>query len=323
MEPRTNVTVAFCIFNRPEPTARVFAEIARARPAKLLLIADGPREHQPADAKLCQETRSIVEHINWPCEVQRNYSETNLGLRRRMSSGLDWVFEQVEEAIVLEDDCLPDPSFFPYCCELLEKYRNDERVAIISGLNVLGEWKPEQSSYHFSHFAGIWGWAAWRRTWKNFDLAMQKWPEADEGGFLDQCIPEVDFRNEMRLAFQRAFDGRMNTWAYPFLFSRWLCGKIDILPSVNLVTNVGFAPGATNCTVANPFAEMQRRNLVFPLRHGPVICDDELDRRLRQTIPQVNPQRRSFTVWNRLVAWLREFVGRASNVVRRVMQRSI
>ena len=127
--------VAFLIFNRPETTARVLEEIARARPPKLLVVADGPRADRPGEADLCRAARAVLSRVDWPCEVLTNFSETNLGCRRRVSSGLDWVFEEVEEAIVLEDDCLPHPSFFPFCEELLERYRADERVMAVSGDN--------------------------------------------------------------------------------------------------------------------------------------------------------------------------------------------
>ena len=129
--------VAFLVFNRPDTTARVFAEIARARPPKLLVVADGPRTDVPGEPERCQAARAIVEHgVDWPCQVLTNYADSNLGCKRRVSSGLDWVFDMVEAAIILEDDCLPHPTFFRFCEELLDRYRDDERIMTVSGINL-------------------------------------------------------------------------------------------------------------------------------------------------------------------------------------------
>ncbi len=128
--------VAFIIFNRPDTTSKVFEAIKQAKPKKLLVIADGPRINKPGEAEKCKQTRAITEQIDWDCEVLRNYSENNLGCRNRVSSGIDWVFENVDEAIIIEDDCLPNPSFFRFCQELLGKYRNNDEIFLISGNKV-------------------------------------------------------------------------------------------------------------------------------------------------------------------------------------------
>ncbi len=148
--------VALIIFNRPQNTAQVFAEIAKAKPKTLFIIADGPRPNHPTDEANCARTRAVVEQIDWECTVHRNYSEQNLGCKRRVSSGLDWVFEQVEEAIILEDDILVDPSFFPFMEEMLERYRHDDRVMQIVGENAVGVQADIPYSYFFSHVASFW-----------------------------------------------------------------------------------------------------------------------------------------------------------------------
>jgi hypothetical protein len=148
--------VAFLVFNRPESTIKVFEEIRRARPPRLLVAADGTRADRPGEAEKCAAVRAIIDTVDWPCEVLKNYSDVNLGCKVRVSSGLDWVFEQVEEAIILEDDCLPHPTFFRFCEELLERYRYDERVGIISGDNFLFGVRRTQDSYYFSRYAHIW-----------------------------------------------------------------------------------------------------------------------------------------------------------------------
>jgi hypothetical protein len=158
-----NTPIAFFIFNRPDTTARVFEAIRQAQPSKLLVVADGPRSTRPGEAEKCAATRAIIDQVDWECEVLTNYSDVNLGCRHRVSSGLDWVFEQVEEAIILEDDCLPHPTFFRFCEELLEWYRHDHRIVAISGDNFQNGHQSGEFSYYFSRYVHIWGWATWRR----------------------------------------------------------------------------------------------------------------------------------------------------------------
>src|SRR5512139_3287315 len=167
--------VAFIIFNRPDTAERVFAEIAKARPPKLLVVADGPRANRSGEAEKCAATRAIIDRVDWDCEVLTNFSDTNLGCKNRVSSGIDWVFEQVPEAIILEDDCLPHPTFFRFCEELLERYRDDERIGMISGDNFQLGQKRTDASYYFSRYNHIWGWASWRRAWRHYDREASAW----------------------------------------------------------------------------------------------------------------------------------------------------
>src|SRR5579871_4386735 len=161
--------VALIVFNRPDTTRQVFQEIRRVRPPVLLVVADGPRRDHPEDEQLCRETRAVAEEVDWPCQVLTEYSDVNLGCRHRPASGLDWVFSQVEEAIILEDDCVPHPSFFRFCSELLSRYRDDARIGTIAGTNVQGGRKRGGASYYFSKYPTIWGWASWRRAWALYD----------------------------------------------------------------------------------------------------------------------------------------------------------
>ena len=165
--------VVFLIFRRPDLTARVFETIRQAQPAKLLIVADGARNEE--EAILCQQTRTVTELIDWDCEVLRNYSDVNLGCRQRISSGITWAFEQVEEAIILEDDCLPHPSFFSYCQELLDYYREDKRIWCISGNNFQDGQLRGDGSYYFSNYPHCWGWASWQRAWQKYDRNLTNW----------------------------------------------------------------------------------------------------------------------------------------------------
>jgi len=269
--PTLETPVAFLIFNRPGTTGRVFEAIRAARPRRLLVVADGPRPSRPGEAELCRATRAVLERVDWRCEVQTRFSEENLGCRRRISSGLSWVFEQVEEAIVLEDDCLPEPSFFPYCAELLERYRRDERVAFVSGTSYQFGRRRGPYSYFFSRYPHVWGWAGWRRTWRRYDVDMALWPEARDAGWLEQLHDRRFVRGFWRTMFDDTYAGRVDTWDYQLVFACQAAGALSVTPEVNLVRNVGFGDGATRTTRRNRFAEMPAAPMPFPLRHPPFV----------------------------------------------------
>jgi hypothetical protein len=267
-EPQLATPVAFIIFNRPETTARVFAAIAKARPAKLLLIADGPRADHPEDAAKCAATRAVVQRVDWPCEVLTNFSETNLGCKTRPASGLNWAFENVEEAIILEDDCLPHPTFFRYCEELLEHYRDDERVMMISGTNLLGEWKSENQSYQFTNWGGNWGWASWRRAWRFFDGELKSWPEVRDSRFLHDWFHDSELAAYWEKIFDAVYNGDVDsTWDYQWLLACWIQHGLRVFPEKNLVSNIGFDSDATHTSGDSPMANIPAHEQRFPLRH--------------------------------------------------------
>lgn len=260
--------VAFIIFNRPDTTERVFAAIAKAKPPKLLVVADGPRENKVGEAEKCAATRTIIDQVDWDCEVLTNFSDRNLGCKRRVSSGIDWVFEQVEEAIILEDDCLPDPTFFRYCQELLERYRHDQRVGIISGDNFQFGRRRNDDSYYFSKYVHIWGWATWRDRWAgSYDVSMAKWPRIREEGWLADMVGnerEATFWNKI---FERVSRGEIDTWDYQWVFANWVEGRSTVLPATNLISNIGFDANATHTTGDSELANLPTRPLTFPLKH--------------------------------------------------------
>jgi len=258
--------VAFIIFNRPSTTKRVFEAIRHARPPKLLLIADGPRLHRSGEAEQVADTRAIVEQIDWPCEVLRNYSDINLGCKRRVSSGLDWVFQTVEEAIILEDDCLPHQTFFRFCEELLEKYRDDERVMHISGDNFQVGQKWGKSSFYFSRYAHVWGWASWRRAWSHYDVQMRKWAD-----IKDQEMFLREFTNHAEKRFWKAKwngvrMGWIDTWDFQWEFACLVQNSLSIVPGINLVTNIGFGEASTHSKRSHSVvANLPVEAMEFPL----------------------------------------------------------
>jgi hypothetical protein len=259
--------VAFLIFNRPDTTEQVFEAIRQAKPSKLLVIADGPRIDKPGEAEKCAAARAVIERVDWDCEVLTNYADINMGCKQRVSSGLDWVFNTVEEAIILEDDCLPDPTFFGYCEELLDKYRHDTRVVMISGTNLLGEWKPDVQDYCFSHIGSIWGWASWRRVWNHYDVNIALWSEPEVKARIRDVIVGSQYLDISRI-FDDVYAGKIDTWDFQWLFTRLSQSGLSIIPSKNLVSNLGFRnDGTHNKNEEDPRANMPVSSMSFPLRN--------------------------------------------------------
>ena len=291
--------VALIIFNRPHHTARVFAEIAKARPERLFLIADGPRPDRPEDIQRCAAVRDIVARVDWPCQVERNFAESNLGCGRRPASGISWVFEQVDEAIILEDDCVPDPTFFRFCEELLEKYREDERVMNIGSMN--WQWPPPRvrSSYFFSIFNITWGWATWRRAWQYYDPAVRLWPALRDTSWLLDLVRDAHVAQMFAHVFERAYatQGELDFWDYQWTFTCWAHHGLSILPTTALVENVGFGPEATHTTwMGDVRARLPKGTMGFPLRHpATMVPDRAADQYIieRVILPQVQPQQPS------------------------------
>jgi hypothetical protein len=275
-EFKLTTPVAFIIFNRPDTTERVFAEIAKAKPTKLLVVADGARVHKEGEAEKVAKTRAIIDRVDWPCEVLTNYSDVNLGCKVRVSSGIDWVFEQVEEAIILEDDCLPDPTFFRFCQEMLDLYKNDQRIGLISGNNFQFGKKTGGASYYYSRYNHIWGWASWRRAWKHYDNEAKIWPELKNSGLLEICAYSKNEQKYWSRAFDGVFNKRIDTWDYQWTLTMWSQGMLSILPNVNLISNIGFGSDATHTKGASMFANLKRQPMSFPLDHPKLFIADKV-----------------------------------------------
>jgi len=276
----TRSPVVFLIFNRPELTAKVFESIRQARPAKLLLVADGPRDDRPSDAGRCLQVREIVSRVDWPCDVYREFSEINLGCKKRVSSGLDWAFDTVDRAIVLEDDCWPAPDFFPFCDAMLERYADDTRIMQVCGNNLAGARVPIADSYSFSKIGPIWGWASWRRAWSFYDVEMRSWPRVVEEKIYEQfwdLSHEIDFRFPL---YQEVYRGTVNTWDIQWGYAKMMQRGLSIIPAENLISNLGFDDGSDSTHTGNkdhPAAALPCGTLQFPLRHPTTV---ERNRRL-------------------------------------------
>lgn len=267
----TTTPVVLIVFNRPEPTRRVFSAIAKARPSRLLIIADGPRRDRQEEAQRCAEVRQIVSRVDWPCKVDTNFAAENMGCRKRVISGLNWVFSLVEEAIIVEDDCLADQSFFQYCAELLERYRDNHQIGLIAGFNYEGSFRHSHS-YYFSSLVPIWGWATWRRSWEQYDEHMTGWPEAKRSGLLKRLFPNKKIVAYWENNFDRMHDGTgPDTWDYQWVYTSWSRNWLNILPAKNLVQNIGFGEDATHTKNLDPITAIRADKVAFPLRHPSAI----------------------------------------------------
>jgi hypothetical protein len=274
---RLTVPVLFIIFRRPDTTRLVFERIRTAAPPKLYVAADGPRPGVPGEAERCRLAREIVQEVDWPCEVRTRFRDRNLGCRLGASGAVTWFFSQEAEGIVLEDDCLPEPSFFRYCQELLEKYRADRRVMMITGDNFTFGAPCGPYSYYFSRYPAMWGWASWRRAWELYDLEIPLWPEIRDNQSLFRIFDnpyEVRFWSHQ---LQRVFEGNFDTWDYQWSLANWLNHGITATPNRNLISNIGFANQASHTHLATDGqAALPTEPMPFPLHHPPFVARDAI-----------------------------------------------
>ena len=269
---KTKVPVLFLIFNRPDTTQQVFDEIRKAQPVQLYVAADGPRKDRPADYDLCKKTREIIRQVDWECMVVTLFREENLGCRYAISSAIDWFFSHVEEGIILEDDCVPDPSFFSYCQELLERYRDDKRVMMISGTSYLFNRGELRESYYFSRYYAIWGWATWKRAWSCFDIRMTEWPTYNSRQYLHEIYQNKRLVLFFQKMMQEAYENHLDTWDIQWVYSCIFNHGLSVSPKHNLISNIGnigvhtFDPGPFNNM---PRAKINSDELVHPRNVSP------------------------------------------------------
>ena len=309
--------VVLIAFNRPHLTRQTLEAIRDAKPAELYLIADGPRADRPEDAELCAAVRAELEAVDWPCEIHQKFSDVNLGCEANVELGLDWVFSQTERAIILEDDCIPDPSFFPFCEELLERYADDERVGHIAGNS---HWVPAKlfgdASYGFSSWASVWGWATWRRAWQahrevfprdhvSTAAPVRTVPASPQPSSLVTPSGRSHFADVARSTGEEEY-GWDSHWWMTILTE----GKLSATPAANLVSNNGYGEGATHTRSSRPPTPSEP--IAFPLRHPSVVALSEpVERELELVLLRANGRlaRAARQVIRPL--WLRGIVRRA------------
>ena len=233
--------VLLIIFNRRESTKKVLLAIEKIKPKFLYIAADGPRKSKPGEKERCDETKKVTENINWPCQVHRLYRKENLGCKLAVSSAISWFFDNVEEGIILEDDCLPSKSFFFYCQELLKFYRNDSKIMHIGGNNFQPTSSNTRDSYYFSKYSHIWGWATWRRAWKKYEINIS--PKRVEKNIRYSNVLEKLFWETQLWCVNHNL---LDTWDIQWLFSIWSNKGICITPNRNLVKNIGIGADSTH-----------------------------------------------------------------------------
>lgn len=293
--------VLLLTFNRPHLTTQALDRVRLARPRQLFWACDGPRPGYPGDVALVAAVRALVTTIDWECELQTRFLEDNLGCGLGPAAAITWFFEHVAEGIILEDDCIPDPSFFPFCFELLERYRHDERIMLVSGDYSLGHWRASTDSYYFSHYAETWGWATWRRAWRLYDHSASRWPAVRLGGTLAGSLTGPERRYWIPI-FDRVYRQPRDFWDYQWLLTCLSHGGLSVTPWVNLVTNIGFGADATH--THDDALKLPSQPMSFPLAHPTAVARNaEADARLFDAIFARSLATRILDRLGRLTAW--------------------
>lgn len=297
--------VLFIIFNRPSTTEVVLEEIRKAKPKKLFIAADGPRKGRPGDNEKCQAARAVASKIDWDCEVKTLFRDENLGCGRGPAGAISWFFDHVEEGIIIEDDVKPAPEFFRFCAEMLERYRDDTRVMEIAGASLPNSiMKNSPYSYFFSDWDNIWGWATWKRAWKHFDYEIKNYPEVTKKGYLLSNYSSIYERYHLEYMLDRSYyeNDKITWWDPQWGFARKINSGLVIIPTKNMIVNLGFGADATNTHDGSEFTEMKMELMEFPLKHPEFVIrdrriEDEIFRkysttavsRLKGKIKQVTP----------------------------------
>lgn len=268
------IPVLFLVFNRLDAAKEVLATIRNAKPCRLYIAADGPRDSHPGENEKIKAVREhLLRHIDWDCKVKTLFREKNLGCKYAVSKGIDWFFENEEMGIILEDDCLPAKSFFPFCEELLSKYQGNDAIMHISGFNPLVAYQTD-ASYCFSRFGPIWGWASWRRAWRNYEVNMSSWPEKRENLLRDGLVhSKAEFKWRQHI-FDKVYCNQIDTWDYQWSYARLLCRGLSIVPRVSLISNIGYSGSATHPVRRAPDHFLRRYELDFPLCHPSSVVED-------------------------------------------------
>lgn len=270
--------VAFFTFNRLSTTKQVFEVIRQMRPCKLYLISDGARAHVQGEKEKVDAVRAYVEsHIDWECEIHKNYAEQNMNCGRRVSSGISWVFEQEEEAIILEDDCLPDPTFFTYCQEMLMRYRDDERIMVIGGCNRAAYYETRHD-YLFTKVPYIWGWASWRRAWRLYDFDLKTWEQEKKNPIFRRVLPLQSYWVYMA-EFDALYRHSYDAWSYQLMYATIIHDKLNIAPRRSYTRNIGFQEGGTHTTRELKGVDLRPGACRFPIQHREQVeWDEDFDR---------------------------------------------
>ena len=284
-EEPVSAPVLLMAYNRPDHTARVWAAMREARPRRLWLSQDGPKPNDSSDREKCSRVREIIEEVDWPCEVQRFYREDNAGCGKAVSSAIGWFLDEAGEGIILEDDVLPNLTFFRFCELALEFYRDESDIATVSGFTALpprlqetlsrsGEGEPLLNVYLSKHFS-MWGWATWRDRWEGYVLN----PEEKRLAEFERLIPEISRNSLQEISHRKVLESLqyIDTWDFQFEFHSWLHGRKHLAPTSSLTSNIGYDEEATHTKHESVYSDTD----VTPHDHvvltRPVVQEPDLD----------------------------------------------
>lgn len=288
MNTQLDTPVALVFFNRPEQFAKVFEEVRKAKPSKLFLIQDGPRKNNERDRENIAKCREVLEGIDWECDVVKDFSDENLGCGKRVFSGISKCFEQVDRLIILEDDCVPSQSFFPFCRELLEKYKDDQRIGLISGMNHLNRFDAAEGDYLFSMMGSIAGWATWKRSWENVSFELDRIADDENAMRLLRnyekysCTRNSFYTMVKEKNAMLQMGKKISSWSTQFGSNRVLNSQLYIVPKVNLMTNIGLTAESANSVGSikmvprglRPLYQLKLHDMEFPLKHPKYVMND-------------------------------------------------
>lgn len=293
--------ILFLVFNRVDPTSLVFQEIKKAAPKRLYIAADGPRNAD--EFEKCKQVREIATNIDWDCEWKTLFREENLGCKIAVSDAINWFFEQEEQGIILEDDCLPSSSFFGFCSEMLKKYKDDDRIGHISGANFQNGIKRGAGSYYFSRMPQIWGWASWRRTWKNYDVNMSSFSNFSVSD-LENSPSHALYKESWYKNLDDTYQGKIDTWDYQYCYLNLINNYLSISPNQNLIKNIGFGADATHTTgEEHVFANLETGEMdlvVHPVFFLPNVEADLYTQAQQEYHPPVNKKNVLSRTWKKI-----------------------
>ena len=277
--------ILFITFIKENETKQIFETIRQVKPDRLYLASDGARIEKQGEKEKVENLRKwLVSNVNWNCEVKTKFNEKNLGCGHGPADAISWFFENQEMGIILEDDILADLSFFRFCDELLKKYKDDDRIGQIGGFNRIDK-EIKSSEYYFSKYPQIWGWASWRRAWADYDFTISSWERLRNTDFVYHAFSNKYFAKEKIETYNKTYNSRgeyYNTWDFQWTFCNLVQNRLTIIPSCNLITNIGFNKDATHTfDKKDPRKNIQRGEIIFPLKH-PVsfVCDSRRDKKL-------------------------------------------
>ncbi|MBW6441968.1 hypothetical protein K0B04_03665 [Patescibacteria group bacterium] len=273
MSFKTPILIA--AFNRVETTKRVFEVVRSMKPEKLFIALDGPRDNKVGEKEKCEEVKKVFENIDWKCDVKTLFRERNMGCPKAIPGAIDWMFSQVDEGIILEDDCVPNETFFDFCETMLEKYRNDNSVMMVGGTNFFPDKFFSTKSYFFSRYSFIWGWATWKRAWAKYDIEMKSYPDFKEKGGMRKILPNVFERFFWKTSFDNKYRGYHDNWDAKWYYTLFSSNGLGIVPEVNLITNIGSGPDASVTVNLDNRLILPATSLPYPLRHPDKITENK------------------------------------------------